>query len=182
MLEVNGDCTLGRTDLLEVETSSNPRAGVFIDAVNPASCSGVVTRWNLCYYNPRIFLNFEERIIQILFQIWRFTTEETLSRVAQHGATVNVPSEPQSFQCTSFDLEPEQYMSVMEGDLLGVTLTFDAALPVVGNSPNGVSTNLLFYPPQFMQPDTYMRRNANTLSTNRLHVTAEIGTLAFKWK
>ena len=128
VLSVNGDCTLGRTDL--EETSTNPIPGLYIDTNNPAVCSGQITAWNLCYYNPRLFIQSPISTLQISLQIWRFDEPRNGVRVGAHVETVTIPQTPDTFQCITIELSPDEYMDVSAGDFMRVFLNRDNVLPV----------------------------------------------------
>ena len=164
---------MGRTDL--VKTSPNPTPGLFIDTGNPALCSGQITAWNLCYYNPRPYIPRELNSLQISLQVWRF--DELVQngvRVGKRVETVAIPETPTSFQCITIELSPNDYMNVSAGDFMGVVLNRDAVLPVVGNT--ALRTSLLFYIPSLLPITEVVTPNYSALlSSNVLHVTAEIG-------
>ena len=172
-LPVLGIGSVGRTDLFE-QSSPDATPGLFIDLDNPATCSGVITEWNVCYYNPRRF-NFEDRL-QITLQIWRFE-EQVGTQLATQVATVTVPEEPETFQCITIPLGQDEYMNITEGDVIGVLLTRDAVLPVVANFNQQVQggetpPRLLFFQANL----TMVTFQANNfIFPQVLHVTAEIG-------
>ena len=170
VLNVNGDCILGRTDL--IETSANPNPGLYIDIGNPALCSGQITAWNLCYYNPRPSILPSVSTLQISLQIWRFDGPQNGVRVGTHVETVTIPETPESFQCIKIELSPDEYMNVSAGDFIGVLMNRDAVLPVVGNIED---STLLFSPANLFVPTELNMDNIQTRSRNALHVTAEIG-------
>ena len=146
---VNGDCTLGRTDL--EETTSNPTTGLYIDIDNPAVCSGQITAWNLCYYNPRPFIiQPSVSTVQISLQIWKLDEQQNGVRVGtwcKRGNSITIPQAPENFQCITIELSPEDYMNVSVGarDFIGVCTNLDAVLPVVGNIEGIV--HCCFHPP-----------------------------------
>ena len=173
VLNVNGNCTLGRTDL--EETTSNPTAGLYIDIDNPAVCSGQITAWNLCYYNPRpSIIQPSVSTVQISLQIWRLNEPQNGAQVGAHVETVTIPQAPESFQCITIELSPEDYMNVSVGDFIGVCTNIDAVLPVVGNIEG---STLLFSPAGLLMPNEVDMDNTIILSSVGLFVTAEIGKL-----
>ena len=173
-LPVLGIGSVGRTDLVE-QSGSNPTPGLFIDLDNPATCSGVITEWNICYYNPRGF-TFEDHL-QIALQIWRFE-EQVGTQLAKRVATVTVPEEPETFQCITIPLGQDEYMNITEGDVIGVLLTRDAVLPVVANfnqQDGRPPPRLLFFQPRLVALTMVTPQGNNFISNQVLHVTAEIG-------
>ena len=177
VLNVHGDCTVGRTDQKPI--SSNPNPGLYIDRLHPTSCSGQITQWNFCYFNPR---NFHDRDrVQIHFQVWRFNSPQRGVRVADHVVTVNIPEEPEEFQCETITLDQDSYMNITEGDYLGVQQLLNRVLPVVGNSQERTDT-LVFRPFTSISPTEVNVRAPGTviLSSNILHVNANI--IGKNWK
>jgi hypothetical protein len=155
------------------ETSPNPTPGLFIDVDNPATCSGVIREWNICYYNPR---NFNTRDnLQISLQVWRFEAGfrngDAGNRVARQVTTVNIPEDPENFQCIT--IPQDVFMNITEGDMIGVSLSLNAVLPVVANSQDG--SRLLFFQASLVQLSTVSIQGNAFLSNQMLHVSAEIG-------
>ena len=154
--------------------SPNPTPGLYIDRLHPASCSGQITQWNFCYFNPQ---NFHDRDrVQIHLQVWRFNSPQRGVQVADHVVTINIPEEPEEFQCETITLDQDSYMNITEGDYLGVQLLFNRVLPVVGDSQEQMDT-LVFRPLSFDLPTIVDVQEPGTviLSSNVLHVNATIG-------
>ena len=170
-MSVHGDCTVGRSD--QGPISPKPSPGLYIDRLHPASCSGQITQWNFCYFNPR---NFHDRDrVQIHFQVWRFNSPQRGVQVADHVVTINIPEEPEEFQCETITLDQDSYMNITEGDYLGVQLLFNRVLPVVGSSRG--RTDTVFSPFDSIIPTEVNVKEVGTviLSNNVLHVNATIG-------
>ena len=157
---VNGGCTLGRTGVQNTVGFLNP--GLYIDIDNPAVCSGQITAWNVCYYNPRLFSHLNT--LPISLQIWRNGV-----RVGAYVESVTIPASPPSFRCITIQLSPNEYMDVRVGDVIGVVMNANEVLPVVGNS-NGV--RLLF---SQSAPASVNTGTLTVLNNMVLHVTAVIG-------
>ena len=94
--------------------------------------------------------------------------------MGEYAASVSIPQVLQNFQCVRIPLLPRDYVNVEVGDVMGVALSRDATLPVVGNV-NGQSQPT----PQILR---YLQSNlreviiepGQTLSNNVLHTTAII--------
>ena len=170
-------CTLGRTDL--EETSAIPFPGLFIDLDNPASCSGQVLQWRLCYYNPSKF--HSERDLTIGLQVWRFDQKQRRgSLVGENVFPITIPEELENFQCITLDPSEEvPLLNVTEGDLLGITQMQDLVLPVIANGPNrSPAPRMLFMRPSAFTVTEVDRDSAEASTmqvSNVLHLTAEIG-------
>ena len=180
-MTVSGDCILGRTDIVETEPIIN--AGVYIDISNPALCSGQITQWNLCYYNPREFANHTD-ILDIGLQVWRPDNQveaRILMLVDDHEASVDIPQKPDNFQCTSIELDQDEYTNITAGDFLGVRLSFAAVLPVVNSyqqpdppAPMIVFEKVRLFSPSSIEIDRQSPEVA-LLTSHGIHVTADIG-------
>ena len=181
---IHGDCILGRSDI--EETSANPNPGIYIDISNPASCSGQITQWNLCYYNPRLFSNFGNNL-QIDLQVWRFDSQVQRGTLVDiHVATMSIPQQPEDFQCTSIELSQDDYMDIRAGDFLGVRLTFNFVLPVVNNygQSNLPAPMIVFVPSTLLAVTEINRQNdpgVVLVTSNGIHVTANIGKFLNHW-
>jgi hypothetical protein len=174
ILRTSGDGTVGRTGL--PETSPNPTPGLFIDVDNPAMCSGVIREWNICYYNPRtINTNVFRDNLQISLLIWRFEAgfrnDDVGNRVARQVTTVSIPEEPEYFKCIT--IPQDEFMNITEGDVIGVSLSMNALLPVVANLQG--ESRLLFFHQSLVQPSTVSIQGNAFLLNQVLHVSAEIG-------
>ena len=160
-----------------METTANPNPGLYIDIENPAVCSGQITAWNLCYYNPRVFIQASVSTLQISLEVWRFDEQRNGVLVGRHMETVAIPVSPENFQCIKIKLSPDEYMDVSAGDVIGVPLmNRDAVLPVVGNIEN---STLLFSQVSLPVLNELDMDSIETRSSNALHVTADIGKKVF---
>lgn len=168
-LTIDGACTLGRTDL--VETIPNQRPGLIIDLENPASCSGQIVEWNLCYYNPR---NFNQMLdnYRIGLQVWRFDAQQQNGvRVGINTVTVNIPQQPSSFQCVSIGVLEADSINVTAGDVLGITLFNNELLPVIANVP---AHQLRLFQREALPNFELRIQDSTVLPGNVIHVTAEL--------
>ena len=173
VLSVRGDgCTLGRPNL--PQTSPNPTPGLFIDRENPSICSGQITDWRICYYNPR---NFNSRdTIRILLQTWRISDNRG-SRISSYPTTLRIPQQPAIFQCVNISVDPTDYIDVEQGDFIAVYLFQDEVLPVIANR-NDLS-RVCFFPagnnvPNAIEPSL---PGLVSLSNQAIHISATIGKL-----
>ena len=173
VLNVCGDCTVGRTDQEAISLDSVP--GLYIDRLNPASCSGNITEWNFCYFNPRRFHNRSS--VQIHFQVWRFDSAvQRAVRVAEHVDTISIPEKPEEFQCETITLDQDRYISITEGDHLGVQLLAKRVLPVVGNSSEPRDAIVFVHGSLFLPTEVNLHDPGTlNLSNHALHVSATIG-------
>jgi hypothetical protein len=149
--------------------TANPTGGLFIDRQTHAICSGYITSWRLCFFNPRLFNAAQE--LQIGLQIWRFSGDDGV-QINSTTATITNPLD-ENFQCTTVTLSP---MRVAAGDVLGVSLMEGAVLPVVGNfdMSGGEQPRLLHFTQSYLTGVVGPIPFEMILSDNVIHVTAEI--------
>ena len=154
--------------------SSNPTAGLFIDSRNPSPCSGQIISWRVCYYNPCFQIAAEVNSLQIVLQTWRLRNGGG-TRIGRNTFTINIPQQPDDFQCMNITVDPSDYITVSQGHYLGVYLTQSRVLPVVGNTVDGSS--LWFIQASGFVPSTFRfgMPGLVQLSNNAIHVTATIG-------
>jgi len=153
------------------ETSPNPTPGLYIDLESSSPCSGFITAWNLCYYNPENFVPSSDTL-PILLQVWRNSRGRRYSRIAVHMANVVIAS---SLSVT-LPMRDGEFINILEGDLLGVTMFSDNVLPVVANSADNAPRTLFVRQSLSMTTEIDTRLRAVTiLSSNVIHVTAQIG-------
>ena len=168
-------CTIGPQDL--TETSPSTISGLYINVDHPAACDGFLTVWHLCYYAPR---RNGERNYQLQLQVWRQDTADD-STYVQEGKTtrtIRIPRRQPSndFQCMDVELSEDEYISVMEGDLLGVYIpNNNDILPVVSNAES--QSQLHYFVPALTIPTDISLSQQSLRQGNALHLTAEIGKL-----
>lgn len=134
---------MGKVD--QEQTVSHSQAGLYIDLDQPASCSGLIYQWNLCYYSPNpIFFGAS---LPIELQVWSFNEDLTEGiKVVGHAIDVSIPENPEKFQCISIEVSLDDFMEVEEGDFLGVWLHENALLPVLKKAND--FRHLLASPPE----------------------------------
>ena len=97
--------------------------------------------------------------------------------------TINIPEEPEEFQCETITLDQDSYMNIIEGDYLGVQQLFNRVLPVVGSSQEQMDT-LVFRPfTSFLQTTVDVQEPGTIiLSSNVLHVNTIVSKKRFQKK
>ncbi len=170
---VNGQdtCTVG--DMLSSSTSSAMTRRLFLDINHPAPCSGTVTMWHVCYYEPSSTQPSTD--FTALFYIWRpIENTEFYRPVVQTSHTVNIfnPENNENFECT--DINFDAVILIEEGDILGAYIPGVNGLRVVSDGLSG--ENRL----QFINsgPDVNSVTTSETaqlLTGHELHLTADIG-------
>ena len=171
VLTVRADeCTLGRSDLSP--TSPNPAPGLFIDRDNPAPCSGQIIRWRICYYNPRKFSRRDS--LQVLLQTWRLNTI-CGSRISSYYSKLDIPQQPDDFQCVNINVDPTEYINVQQGDYIAVYTFNNSVLPVIANTADG--SRVYIFPNSLILPIVLQTLNPGLvhLSNQAIHLSATIG-------
>ena len=167
-------CTLG--DSVEDQTTSNSgRSGtLFLDIDNPSPCSGSITSWHFCHYEP-----FERRNCDYtaLVQIWRPQEEMKYMKVSETSLSETIPAFSSGFECVN--VTEQISIPVSEGDILAVYIPGSRGLRMVSEN---LSNNSLFY----IEPGTNVSQltevtitGGQMLDTHELHLTAEIGEIFF---
>ena len=113
--------------------------------------------------------------MEIGLQVWRFDSElRNGFLVGEVVLSVNIPDQPDTFQCLTIDQPADTPLNVTKGDMLGVVHKFNSVLPVVGNFP--AHRRLLFFPSSLLDNKELVTESRGTvLGNNAVHVTAGIG-------
>ena len=172
VLIVRGDrCTHGRSNLSPTSPYAVP--GLYIDRDNPAQCSGQITHWRVCYYNPRKFTT--RNSLQILLLTWRLKKNRVV-RIGNHSITVDIPQHPDDFQCVNISVDPSVHIDVELGDYIAVYTFSNAVLPVIANTT--YESHVYFYPTSLVLPSAInlvMNPKLVTLTDKAVYVSATIG-------
>lgn len=135
------DCILGAENSEAISPSAV--SGQYLDRDRPLACSqGHLTTWHYCFYTSTVS---ESGSYQASFRVWRPTTQAdaytlvhsySLSVTIDH-ATVRTNT---TLTCDIEVLEANEYVPVIQGDILGVYIPEVAPLNVtyMGRSTSGV--------------------------------------------
>ena len=161
--QVSADCTVGE---LEVESEPNTEPGLYIDPDNPSPCTGQLTGWRYCYYEPesgnRVRINFQ-------FHVWRFDVDDnTYRKVGQSDVSFRPPPQGR-FRCRNAVLDETEYIDIKRGDLLGVFL----GTPVLMVVAEAASTRRLLFATVGAQ-DVAAASDLEVADGLRIHLRAEI--------
>ncbi len=163
------------------QSSVNPTPGLFIQQEGRAPCSGEITQWTVCYYNPETITT--RKTFQILLEAWRNVEGVRLfNNVGTNVVEITVPDQPQDFQCVNVTIDKEDRISVLQDDFVGVYLSASSNLPVV-TSNSGSSNSRVFFVQVSVIPPTLVAAfgdgavRATQLSAHAIHVSATIGKI-----
>ena len=125
----------------------NPtKSGIFINTAGftflnrefPAECDGEITAWNYCYYRDSSYLNNGETYTATV-AVWRFNNVTGRYDVVE--GSVSLLTEvyrprrfKMDFYCRLELLTPDNYVEVMQGDIIGVSLPTTNSIPMLGHS------------------------------------------------
>ena len=105
---------------------------VYIDLDHPAKCSGYISQLHYCYYATN-FSGFvkDNPVHQAIVQIWRedLSTAE-LYQVHEYELSQDTSQDHRNdFVCRNETLNPNDYISIEENDVIGVTLPIHTLTP-----------------------------------------------------
>ena len=165
-------CTFG--DSVEEENAVNyDRPGtLFLDIDNPSPCSGSISSWHFCHYEPFII---QSRDYTALLQIWRPQGGMRFTKVSETSLSETVAPFRGEFECMNVTVQTS--IPVNEGDILAVYVPGTRGLRMVSET---LSNNRLF----FIEPGVDVSQvtevtitGGQTLDTHELYLTAEIGKI-----
>lgn len=153
-----------------------------MDLDNPLTCSGSIVAWHYCFYTDNI-MDLEEEEINVqytsYFRVYRNISATELQRV--HDVETSLPlTERQvrrdSFLCYENMLEQDQYLDVLEGDILAAYLpTLFPPLLLVGTD---TQRKLYFDTRIFGTPfaaQTLPRASLAAINNRVIHLYADVG-------
>lgn len=129
--QTHADCTSGNENVADIESSPIPDnpSGLYIDIDNPVPCTGQLTVWYFCYYEP---FNTKTTMYSLQLTVWRFDPQtNTYSKQGEENVSIRVRRRRDDFKCDDVSLKRNKYIDIQRGDYLGVVLG-DPALPLSG--------------------------------------------------
>ncbi len=166
-------CTVG--ELLASTVSSSLVGRLFLDIGNPAPCTGTITAWHFCYYEPGRIRDSQD--FTALLQVWRpIESSSDYRRVSQTSQTVSVlnTGRSENFECGDMLLQESDFIPIEENDILGVYIPGLNGLRLVSeNFPS--ESELFFINPGPDVSSVTTSETAQLLTEHKLHLTADIG-------
>lgn len=162
---VSADCTVGDGEL-EVESTANTVPGLYIDSDNPSPCTGQLTGWRYCYYEPdsgnRVTTNVQ-------LHVWRLDlNDNAYIKVGQSDDSIR-PRPRGRFRCRNVNLDDNEYIDIKKGDVLGVFLGTPTLMVVA----DAMSPRHLLFSAVGVQ-NTAAANDLEEANGLRIHLRAEI--------
>ena len=110
----------------------------FLNREFPAECDGEITAWNYCYYRDNNYFDDGETYTATV-AVWRFNNVTGRYDVVE-GSTSMLTEvyRPRRFEtdfyCRLASLTPDNYVEVMQGDIIGVSLPTTNSIPMLGHT------------------------------------------------
>ena len=167
---VCANCALGTEGIPESDSIKTP--GLYIDVDHPAPCSGELTAWHYCYYEP-----FATRRITYTVQlgVWRLNPQSNLfSKVGEMEFTERLGRRQDDFECDDILLQGNEYIQIEKGDYLGVIL----GTPTLPMAASFTGSHLLWATSVTdldVQSVAADGGNLEELRDSTVHISAEIG-------
>lgn len=169
------NCTLGSENIQQTSASTMP--GLYLDTNHPTMCQGLLTQWQLCHYSISVM---RQRQYQAVLQVWRNDAsggQYTLIGASTQTTTISDTLSDEEFTCTNYSLTQNEYIPVLEGDVIGVYLEErnqdNTALMAVGMAN---FEDFLFHTDQVSSSDS-MLQLSRLLRVDgvRMHISVNIG-------
>ena len=158
-----------------METDDLNTPGLYLDVDHPAVCSGSITAWHFCHYAPWLF---SSATYSALFQVWRETTSGNYTKVFEVPQEGDIPRRQRQFLCVDITLAESEYVSVTQGDVLGVYMPGTRGLRMIAMDQTG---NRLHHSPAVLDVSQLTQITLDStqeMIDHALHLTADIGTCA----
>lgn len=167
------NCVLGSENIQETTASTMP--GLYLDTSHPVTCQGQLIEWQLCHYG---IFTIRQRQYQAFLQVWR--NDASIDQYTLVGASVKTATITffdNQFMCTNYSLMQNEYIPVLQGDVIGVYLEprnqDDTALMAVGTTNSG---DFLLYTDQAAPSDSTLQLSGlSRVDGVRMHISVSIG-------
>ncbi len=158
-------------------------SSVYFDLDHPAKCSGYISQLHYCYYatNFKGFVG-DNPVHQAFVQIWREDSNTgELYRVHTYDLSQDTSQDHRDdFICRNKTLKPNDYISIEENDVIGVTLPIHTLTPgpLQLISTNSTGFGLYLEP---LSSSSIKRVKVSSLMRHKelvLHLSADISELS----
>ena len=153
-------------------------SSIYFDLDHPATCSGYISQLHYCYYATN-FNGFvrDNPVHQAIVQIWRenLNTGE-LYWVQEYELSQDTSQDNRDdFICRNETLKPNEYLSIEENDVIGVTLPIHTLTPPLQLiSTNTTGFGLYFEPLSSRSIKTVKASSLVLHKELALHLSADI--------
>ena len=159
--------------------------GQFVDLENPLMCSGSIVAWHFCFYTDNVNVQ-EETPYTARFRVYRSVAANMLQRVhdVQRGFLMNqLESREAEFLCFDDVLGEDQYLDVLEGDILAVFIrVIFPPLLLVGTNTEGRVYRDIRRPGAPFRDLTLPISGLMMLHNHTIHLYADVGKYThYKW-
>ena len=180
MFSQEPSCPVFGTELAATRSMDRSTSeGLIMNFDNPALCTGTVTSWRYCYYNP-VNTSFDFQIsFGVKLLVYRRMNDGLYDVVPNSIYAVQLKfNELMVFECRTVTLNRNQQFQVQSNDIIGGCIirntTFNP-LFIVGNINTGDAYQLNSPCTEEML-QSVNTENLTRLSGNTLHLSAVIGT------
>ena len=116
-------------------------SGTYLNTDSPISCSDTITSWHYCYYPSQA--SDSQLTYTATVGVWRLNNATTQYELLQGSdytlQLVQPASTPAVIFCKTELLQPQDYVRVETGDVIGVSLPQQNPLPIVASGATGYS-------------------------------------------
>ena len=113
--------------------------GTYLNTARPITCTDTITSWHYCYY-PSAAAN-SQLTYTATVGVWRLNTDinqyELLTGSDHTLSLAHPTSTPAKIFCKTEVLQPQDYVRVQTGDIIGASLLTQNPLPLVASNANG---------------------------------------------
>ena len=167
----NRRCLHGNSN--QQEGNHYTERGQFLDLDHPLPCTGTLVSIQYCFYTDDF--SDDERH-SFTFRIYRLEST-VLQQIYQSERSFDDDIPDRSFICHNYVYSENEYVDVMEGDIIGVYLpTFSPHLNVVGTDVTGSNVykdTRWFLPSQALDPNVPLS-SLTELANTTIHFSAVI--------
>jgi len=159
--------------------------GQFVDLENPLTCSGSIVAWHFCFYSDNVNVQ-EEGPYTARFRVYRSVAANMLQRIhdVQRGLLLSqLEGREAKFLCFDDALEQDQYLNVLEGDILAIFIPviFPPLLLVGTNTEERVYRDIRSTGAPFRDL-TLPISGLMMLENHTIHLYADVGKYTqYKW-
>jgi len=133
ILDTEPLCTAGANPLPSEPARMTGLSGTFLNTRDSFLCSTNLTKWHYCYYTQAV----TQPELSMVVAIWSLDTS-TNSYVVSHGSIRNITQNHTAtlakLFCVEEALKESDYVQVNKGDVIGVVLASNNAIPVLGSA------------------------------------------------
>ena len=149
-------------------------SGTYLNTASTITCTDTITSWHYCYYPSAA--SDSQLIYTATVGVWRLNTAmnqyELISGSSYTLSLVQPANTPAKIFCKTEVLQPQDYVRVETGDIIGVSLPTVNPLPIVASGATGYSlmTHNAVNAPMVIQASTLSQ-----VSNMALHLYPTIG-------